>query len=340
MSPASSGGKIMRRISLIGFTGGLALLIGLVLWQGTGIISDALSRVGWQVFWLPVFFLIPLGSALLSWWYLFPRDAAPSLKLSSYCTWINYSVNWLLPVAQVGGEIVRVRLLLKRQVEAAMAIATVIGDQTLQILSQAIYALVGITLLMWVGIGPGQASGQLVGLVLGSLVVLALISYAFYWVQHKGIFNLLAKVARKFPNLSDQPLSESGPQLDIALKQMYQRRDRLVISCLWRLAFRFTAAGETWLALYFLGHPVSIADAIILESIGQAVRSAAFFIPGGLGAQEGGLILVGTALGIPMEVALTMSLCKRIRELTLGVPGLIALQVEEGMRAIALFRRD
>ncbi len=88
--------------------------------------------------------------------------------------------------------------------------------------------------------------------------------------------------------------------------------------------------GEVWLALYFLGHPVTLVEALILESLGQAVRSAGFAIPGALGVQEGGLLVLGALVGLPGEVAIGLSLVKRARELTLGLPGLAAWQVAEG----------
>ena len=38
---------------------------------------------------------------------------------------------------------------------------------------------------------------------------------------------------------------------------------------------RFTMAGEVWLALLLMGHPIDLTEAVILESLGQAVRAAA-----------------------------------------------------------------
>jgi hypothetical protein len=63
---------------------------------------------------------------------------------------------------------------------------------------------------------------------------------------------------------------------------------------------------------------------VILESLGQALRSAGFALPGGLGAQEGGIVAGGVLLGIAPEIALAVALVKRARELVYGVPGLIA----------------
>lgn len=339
----------MKRLSLAGILAGLLLLTGLIALQGLGLVADTLNAAGTQVFWLPLVYLIPIACALASWLFLFPIRQAPSLLFSGFAVWISFSINWLLPVGQVGGEIVRARMLIKRQFEPGLAIATVIGDQTLQVATQAIYALFGFVLLIDTQVDQTTHS-RMGWLVLLGCVLFGLVSGGLYWLQHQGLFQLFARISRKFTRFgivgsstsqrdasglsSESPptLEEQATQIDAALKAMYQRRDRLLLATLWRLGFRLTAAAETWLSLYFLGHPVTIGEAIILESMGQAVRSAAFLIPGGLGAQEGGIMLIGVALGIPSDVALASSLCKRVRELVLGLPGLLAWQIDEGRR--------
>jgi uncharacterized membrane protein YbhN (UPF0104 family) len=62
----------------------------------------------------------------------------------------------------------------------------------------------------------------------------------------------------------------------------------------------------------------------------QAISSAAFFVPGGLGVQEGGFILIGGALGLDPSTCLALAGARRIRDLLMFVPGLIAWQFAEG----------
>jgi hypothetical protein len=71
---------------------------------------------------------------------------------------------------------------------------------------------------------------------------------------------------------------------------------------------------------------------VILESARLAIRGAAFLVPGAVGVQEGGYILPGNLLGIPSEMALALSLVRRVRELALGIPGLIAWHLIEANR--------
>jgi len=116
------------------------------------------------------------------------------------------------------------------------------------------------------------------------------------------------------------------------LREIYRDRGRLVASTLWRFAGWAAGTGEIWLTMYFLGHPITLAEALILESLVVAVRGAAFMVPGALGVQEGGMVLFAVVLGLGPELGLAVSLVKRVRELALGVPGLLAWQWAEGKR--------
>ena len=92
------------------------------------------------------------------------------------------------------------------------------------------------------------------------------------------------------------------------------------------------ASGEIWIALYALNVQATFLNALILQSIVLTIRSAAFAVPGGLGVQEGGYLFVGNLLGIPGDAAFALSLIARVRELALGIPGLISWQVIEARR--------
>ena len=48
------------------------------------------------------------------------------------------------------------------------------------------------------------------------------------------------------------------------------------------------------------------------------------------GVSEGGFVVFGALLGLPAEIALAIALAKRVRELALGLPGLIVWQWIEG----------
>jgi len=92
---------------------------------------------------------------------------------------------------------------------------------------------------------------------------------------------------------------------------------------------------EIWIALSRMGARPNIGEAVVLESLGQAVRSAGFAVPGALGIQEGGFILLGSLFGLSAASAVALSLVKRLPDLAIGLPGLFAWQGLE----MALLRR-
>jgi uncharacterized membrane protein YbhN (UPF0104 family) len=91
---------------------------------------------------------------------------------------------------------------------------------------------------------------------------------------------------------------------------------------------------EVMLALHFLGVSVDFREALIIESLGQAFRAVGFAIPGSLGVQEGGLMIACGLLGISPQTAIELSLLKRIREVALGIPALMAWHVIETRRLV------
>ena len=94
---------------------------------------------------------------------------------------------------------------------------------------------------------------------------------------------------------------------------------------------------EIMLIMHFLGHDISLREALVIESLGQASKAAGFMIPGALAVQEGGYVLVCSAFGIGPDTAIALSLVKRVREIVLGLPGLIAWQILEA-RQLAIRR--
>lgn len=301
---------------------GLVVLTGLVAWRGLGTVADTMAVAGWQVLWLPLWYVVPVVLSALAWRALFPPAETPRLAVAAMASWVGHSVNWLLPVAQIGGEVVKARLVIKARVDSSVAMASVVVDKFVQAVTQALYALVGVALLVLHGGDERVLIGTLV--FVGALT-LGLIG--FYRVQVGRPMAFIARFAGRFaPALK----GDGGNGIDESLIEIYGRRRDVLAGAAWRMVFRFAVAVEVWLALQFLGHPITLVEAIILESLGQAIRGAAFMVPGGLGIQEGGFMILAVAIGLDPAVGLSLSLCKRVRELGVGIPGLIAWQAAEG----------
>lgn len=320
----------MRTATILGLLGGIALITALIAWQGLDTLAGALTAAGWQAFWLPLYFMLPMALAAVSWQLLHPPGGGPGLVRAWYGTWIGLAVNWLLPVAMVGGEVVRVRLLVQRGMALSRASAGVVADKALQIATQLCFALLGLALLLVHGIG-----GRLLVGVLAGLAVFAGVLVAVGFFLRAGPFARSTDWLQRITgSVALAGAGAAARRADDELDEVYRRRRRLAAAFVWRFSFRVVWAGEVWLALHFLGHPVSMAEAILIESLVQVVRGASFMIPAGLGTQDGAVVLLVMTVGLPAEVGLALALLKRLRELAVGLPALLAWQFDEARRAL------
>jgi len=299
------------------------LFTTLIAYHGVGEIAAALARAGSGLLVVALFHLVPLLTNAIGWRCLLPSPRPP-LSTLTWARWIAESVNGLLPVAQIGGNVVRAGLIARRGVPSPQAGASVVVDITLNVLMQIVFTLIGLGILA-LHIGARQI---VLPVVVGTTIMGSLLC-GFYLAQHGGIFGgtaqWLTSVSRRIRSTT---IVDEAQALDIAVTRLYRERRALVAASLWHLVSWVLGAGEVWLALLFLGHPVTLTTAVLLESLGQAIRTAAFVVPAALGVQEGGYLLIGTFFGIPAEVSIACSLAKRARELVLGLPGLVAWQVE------------
>jgi putative membrane protein len=117
-----------------------------------------------------------------------------------------------------------------------------------------------------------------------------------------------------------------GTRLDSEVHRLFSQPSRLALTLAWQLAGYVIGSAETWFALKLLGHPVDIGAAIAIEALTQAVRHATFIVPGGLGIQEAGVMLLAGLAGVSGDVALSLALIKRMREILFGVPALLSWQ--------------
>jgi putative membrane protein len=323
-------GKIRITIWSLGFAGA-ALFTFLLIHQGASQVGKAFVAAGWFIVAVVAYhFAVPLFLDALAWWVLFPKSDRLPLRKLLWMRWIGESVSTLVPSAAVGGDIVRARLAAINGAPVPVAAGSVLVDLTLGVFTQAVFAVLGLVLLV-------NATGQrdfvrptLVGILAGVVGIAG-----FYLVQRRGIFRFLALIVARLANSPEwQSLVRSGETLDRTIRTLYARRRAVIICCLSTIISLVAGSGEIWIALYALNlHPTFI-HALILQSMVLTIRSAAFAVPAGLGVQEGGYLFVGNLLGIPGDAAFALSLVARARELALGIPGLISWQLIEARRLL------
>ena len=311
----------------IGFLIGLGLVVLLVVWQGVATIVDRLADAGWAILLVALFIPPNLILSAASYQMLFPRHRRPRFVDTALAMWIGTSVNFLLPVATVGGEFVKARILTLRSVQGVDAAASVVLDKTVQALSVLIWAMVGTAILAVIA-PPDE---PLVTAAAVGALLLALGITGFILVQNAGVFRRMAGSAARLSRSGKwQSLVDNAADLDAAIRQLYRQRADFAVSVIYRVGKRAVLASRVWMVAWLLGYPIGLEEAVMVNSLAVALRSVAFAVPGGLGVQEGGYIVVGALIGLPPDVMLAISLATRLGELIEGLPGLLAWQYTEG----------
>jgi glycosyltransferase 2 family protein len=77
---------------------------------------------------------------------------------------------------------------------------------------------------------------------------------------------------------------------------------------------------------------VSLADAVMIEALIQALASAAFIVPGALGVQEAGFVGLAVLAGLDPSMGAALAVTRRLRDVVLYLPGLLAWSWAEGRR--------
>jgi glycosyltransferase 2 family protein len=314
----------MKYVGLVLAAAGLALALALFARQDVGGIVTLVTAAGPGLVLAALFHVLPMIANARAWGQLLPESQRPGLHVLTWATWVRESVNGLLPVARIGGEIVAYRIVRRYVARRSDTAASLVADMALSVLSQAGFALLGLALLFAIG-HTSAATTRLLAEVVGMISL----GSGFVLAQRAGA---LGSVTRVLDRLFAGRLGLAHAQslrLDRALRAVYMRRADVGACFAWQVAGWVLGAGEIWLALEFLGQQRSVLDAVVIEALIQAVASAAFVVPGALGVQEGGFVLIGAALGIDATTALALATARRLRDVIIFFPGLITWQWAE-----------
>jgi putative membrane protein len=302
------------RLGLLGLGAGLALLGWLVWRLGPAEIGRDVLLSGWALPQIVAIHMSQLALSALAW-------RAPLGDVGFWTVfrirWVREAVNTLLPVAQIGGPVVGVGLLGKAGVPLSRAGAATTMDLMMEAGAQLLVVLLAIGVVAatatdrsWVGWMEGGVGGAVVALA------------AFVAVQRAGGLRLIEAAAdrlrRRFPSMSWLS-GLNGLHADLL---RLQAQPMVVVRGVgWHMLSWALGGAEVWVVLRLMGHGVQPDAAFVIESLGMMARSVGFAVPGGVGMQEGGLVLAAGLFGVPPEAAIALSVVKRLRELIVGASG-------------------
>ena len=336
------GRAILRRLPLIGTILGLGLGVWLVVTHDLHAVADAFGRIG--ALGLVAIVLVRAAIVALcgvAWGRLLTGLARVEAGAFLILRFVREGINVLLPVASVGGDVVGGRLLTFWGVTGSLAAASILVDMLMQVATQGLFALLGVVLLAQVGGGTAEA---LATWTTRALAVTAVIVAAFFAVQRSGAARDLVRRStgrmRRWAGAAVAPRNGASGDAPggvyAALDAIWApgRRGELAAGFGLHLLAWGLGAAEIWIALACIGVAgVTVTEVLVIEALSQAIKSAAFPVPSGLGVQEGGFVLLGGLFGLDPGTALALSLAKRVPDVVLGVPALVAWQMLEARRA-------
>lgn len=296
------------------------LTLGLIVWHiGPGNIYEAATRLG------PVALCVILLPSLIMYaveaygWKitLGPAGQAVSFLRVFAVRTAGEVVNMTTPTAYVGGEPLKAYLLQKSGVPMVEGLASVVIAKTTMTIAQVLFILLGIALGFWI-LGAQGSPGQVVAAGLLSVGLLAFGAMAFVFVQRRGLFIWILETLRKLGIRIGFLEAREGKlrELDQTILNFYTRHQTAFYAstALYFLGW-LAEALEVFVIIAYLGGPVDVWSAISIGALSVFIKGGTFFIPGSLGAQDGGNLLLLQAFGYSDVTGITFALLRRFREL-------------------------
>jgi putative membrane protein len=318
----------MKALPILVAVAGVAAMAALVGYFGAGAVLRSLLAVGAGGFAaICAIHLVLIATMGLAWRALLPGVAAAT---PIWARLVRDSGSEALPLSQLGGYVLGARALTLAGVPWTAAAAATIVDVTLEFVSQLAFTALG---LAW--LARLQPDSQVAGPVLLGLAVAVLAALLFVLAQRRGI-GLFDRIASYLGRGWAERSAAGAAALHDALTAIYRRPKGLWACFSLHLLCWIASTIEVWLALRLAGEGLPFGSVLVLESLLYAIRTTAFAVPQAVGVQEGAYLLLGAGFGLTPEMSLALSLLKRGRDLTLGLPTIAAWQVIESRR---LWRR-
>lgn len=309
------------RIRFFGAAVGLGLLGWIISTVGWTAIAAELQRLGWWIVPILLFYMVIFGLDTWGWRFALGRRHVMPWRSLFLARLAGEAANYVTPLASMGGEPVKAYLLRRHHgIPMAEGIGSVVIAKTTLTIGLLLFAICGAALASW----QGSQARTLVWLSWLVTFGLSLGVALFVLAQRAGLFRRVATMARGAFGARFPLHGRHGHAIDHSIQRFYRSQPRRVaLSVLFHFLGWVAGVAEVWFILQILGIPVTVIQAWIIESLWQLLKAGAFLIPGAIGAQEGGILLIFLSLGLSSPAGVALGLIRRIRELVWAAAGLI-----------------
>ena len=315
----------MRYVRVALFVVGVGCLVLVIVKNDPGAILASIRHLGWRlaiVICFPAVLVTLLDT--LGWRFAFIDDQVPFRILVS-ARLAGEAFNLTTPTGAVGGELVKAWLIRSR-VGLSESLPSIIVAKTTITIAQGLFLLVGIVLAWWT---VGTTS---LLVVMETLLIMEVLTLTVFVVaQTRNLLARAERLVRAFGAYRGQS-SEALVRVDDALARFYRTQPaRLTLSITCHFIAWLLGSIESYLILRFLGVPVPLPTATVIEAFGASIRFATFIVPASVGLLEGGYAAIFAALGLGSAAGVSFTLARRMREIVWIALGLVVFAV---MRAV------
>ena len=227
---------------------------------------------------------------------------------------VGEAFNVITPLATLGGEPIKIFILKKiSKITYKEGVSALILTKTIIMIALIIFLSTGLIIILETNLLPDRYNTYV---TLGLLIFITLIAL-FYLTQRLKLFSLLGKNLRKVTiKKSIERALHYIEAVEGRLTTFYSEKKGRFLGAI-SLALGNWSLGvlELYLIMLFLGHPITFAEAWMIESFVQLIRTATFFIPANLGALEGAfMFIIGVITGNNI-LGLSAALIRRFREI-------------------------
>ena len=244
-------------------------------------------------------------------------------------------INVTTPTGYMGGEPMKAYLLRGYGIRMVDGMASVVTAKTVMTLAQILFILLGLGLMIGIlGLSEQHLFAALIGvgtLLFGVGLFLLLQRYGLA-VGVLTLFRTLKLPIRYLEKRESQLI-----ELDQTIRQFYtERRQTFLFAFSVYFLGWLTESLEVYAILYFLDVDVDLLTSVSIAALAVLIKGGTFFIPGSLGAQEGGYLLMLVGFGYDQVTGIVFALVRRIREIIWIVIGLVFLAIFKGRNPMGL----
>jgi len=308
---------VSRKLQLLVFLCGLGVFGYLIARIGAGaLVADAV-RTGWM--FVPILLLYGVVYLANAWaWWLIMADepSRPPFRRVCGVTVASFSLNFLTPMVNVGGEPFKIAAVAP-WLGVRRAAGSVVLYQMLHTFGMLLSFLTAVVLGA-VLLPPSAALLATLGVTFAALLALMLLLLTGH---RRGLLEhalnllhgvpLLDRVARRL-----EPRRATLALMDAQITEFYHRDPRRFLAALaLEYVSRCVFMVEYLLIALSVGLHIGYFRAYVVGGLTQLVQNVLFFVPFEVGSKEGALYLLFQMLGLDPALGVYTAIVSRVRDL-------------------------